>query len=283
DINGSQRDIEANLAFAREVRQAGRMWGASCALAMRPLLEGRFADQLMQRALALGQDLQGELPVIMFGAQLVDLRHLQGRLAEVEPLVRTQAKQYPNLVAAKCSLAFVHAEIDSLDEARREFEELAPKGFASLPRDANWLVGIYLLIEVCDYLGDAARAETLYDLLLPYAGRNIIFGTPAICTGSASRSLGMMATLRKHWEDAERHFEYALAFDQKMNARPWVAHDQYHYAKMLLARATPGDRDRALALLQAALDTAEELGMKKIIERGLALKMRAQGVDGRGS
>nr|MDP9237548.1 tetratricopeptide repeat protein [Chloroflexota bacterium] len=285
DINGSQRDIEANLAFAREVRQAGRMWGASCALAMRPLLEGRFdeAFRLMQEALVLGQQVLGELPVLMFGGQFVNLRHLQGRLAEVEPLATAQVKQYPDSMAWKCALAFVHAEIDSAEEARRDFEELATQGFAALPRDFTWLLSIQLLTEVCDYLGDAARATTLYDLLLPYAGRNIVGGVPAFCTGSASRQLGMMAAVMERYDDAERHFEDALAFDQKMNARPWVAHDRYQYAKMLLARAAPGDRDRALALLQPALATAEELGMAKIIERALALKLQAQGIDGRGS
>ncbi|MDP9238482.1 MAG: AAA family ATPase, partial [Chloroflexota bacterium] len=281
DIDGAQRDIEANLAFAKEVRIAEFTWDASAALAVRPLLEGRFAeaDRLMQEALVLGQQLPGEPPVITFGAQLVALRHLQGRLAEVEPLVAAQVTQFPHIVTYKCALAFVHAEIDSAEEARREFEELATEGFAHLPRDANWLVDIYTLSEVCDYLGDAARATTLYDLLLPYAARNIITGQPALCTGSASRQLGMMAAVMGRYDDAERHFEDALAFDQKMNARPWVAHDQYQYAKMLLARAAAGDKQKALGLLQGALNTAEELGMKKILERALALKLETQGLS----
>jgi eukaryotic-like serine/threonine-protein kinase len=284
DIDGSQRDIEANLAFAGEVRLAGPMWSASSTLAMRPLLEGRFdeAERLMQEALALGQQLQGDGPVQAFGAQLIDLRQLQGRLAEVESLLRAQVTQFPNIVTYKCALALVHAEIDSAEEARREFDELAPQGFAALPRDALWLAGIYALTEVCDYLGDAARATMLYDLLLPYAERNITVGTPLFCTGSASRQLGMMAAVMEHWEDADRHFEDALAFDQKLNARPWVAHDQYNYAKMLLARAAPDDRAKALPLLQQALETAEELGMKKILERALALKLETQGLSSTG-
>jgi class 3 adenylate cyclase/tetratricopeptide (TPR) repeat protein len=266
DIKGSQRDIEANLAFAREVRLEGLMYSASASLVMRPALEGRFdeAERLMQEALVLGQQLQSDSPVITFGVQLIGLRVLQGRLGEIEPLVRAQVKQLPNIVGFRCTLAFVHAELDNAEEARREFEELAPQGFGALPRDGDWLIGIYLLTEVCDYLGDAARAMTLYDLLLPYAGRNIITGFPAFCTGSASRQLGMMAAVMERWEDAERHFEDALAFDQKMNARPWVAHDQYRYAKMLLARGGADDRAKAIGLLQQALKTAEELGMGKV-------------------
>jgi class 3 adenylate cyclase len=280
DIDGCQRDLGANLAFAREARLAQQIWNSSMALAMRPLLEGRFdeAERLMQEALVLGQHLQGDGPLQTFGIQLIDLRHLQGRLAEVEPLVREQVKQFPNLAVSKCALAFVHAEIDSVDELRREFDELAVHDFADMPRDLFWLVCIYALAEACDYLSDAARATLLYDILLPYAERNIIVGTTAFCSGSASRQLGMMATLMGRYGDAERHFEYALAFDQKMSARPWVAHDQYYYAKMLLARAAAGDKAKALTLLQSSLDTAQALGMAKIVERGLALKLRAQGV-----
>ena len=280
DIDGAQRDIETCLALAKESRDQGATWSASVCLAMRPLLEGRFdeAERLMQQALALGQQLQSEAPVLLFGAQLVDVRHLQGRLQEVEPLVRAQSEQYPNAIAYRSVLAFCHSETGRGDEARTEFDELAAHEFADAARDTNWLVNNYLLTEVCDYLDDAPRARLLYDLLLPYAGRNITTGSPALCTGSASRQLGMMAAVMGRFDVAEPHFEDALAFDGKMGARPWVAHTRYQYAKMLVARDAQGDRQKALALVQQALDTAQELGMAKIVERGLALKLRAQGV-----
>jgi len=48
---------------------------------------------------------------------------------------------------------------------------------------------------------------------------------------------------------------------------------------MLLRRDKPGDREKALALLTEALDTAQELGMKALVEKALALKLKAQGID----
>lgn len=77
-----------------------------------------------------------------------------------------------------------------------------------------------------------------------------------------------MAAVMEHWGDAERHFEDALAFDQKLNARPWIAHTQYNYAKMLIARDAPDDKPKALALLQQALDMAQELGMQRSSSEG---------------
>src|SRR3990170_4425329 len=48
---------------------------------------------------------------------------------------------------------------------------------------------------------------------------------------------------------------------------------------MLLRRDKPGNREKALSLVTQALDTAQELGMKGLVEKALALKLQAQGID----
>jgi DNA-binding NarL/FixJ family response regulator len=70
-----------------------------------------------------------------------------------------------------------------------------------------------------------------------------------------------------HWDTATQHFEDALAMNARMEAWPWLAHTQHTYATMLLARNQPGDGDKATALLDAALRTARELGMRALEER----------------
>ena len=57
-------------------------------------------------------------------------------------------------------------------------------------------------------------------------------------------------------------------------ARPWVAHDQFYFADMLLRRNASGDRQRALLLMNNALNTAQDLGMQKIIERALSMSSK---------
>ena len=47
----------------------------------------------------------------------------------------------------------------------------------------------------------------------------------------------------------------------RMGARPWLAHTQHDYARMLLARDQPGDAERALELLAEAVSTYHSLGM----------------------
>jgi DNA-binding CsgD family transcriptional regulator len=88
-----------------------------------------------------------------------------------------------------------------------------------------------------------------------------------VCYGAASRYLGMLAATMERWEEAAQHFEDALAMNTRMGARPWSAHTQREYAKMLLARNQPGDSDKATALLTAALATARELGMHALEAR----------------
>src|SRR3989337_2910430 len=92
-----------------------------------------------------------------------------------------------------------------------------------------------------------------------------------------SRDLGMLAATMSRWDEAEKHFEDALEMNARMGARPFVAHTQHQYANMLLARDAPGDREKALELVTEALDAAQEMGMKALVEKALALKLKAQG------
>jgi DNA-binding CsgD family transcriptional regulator len=107
----------------------------------------------------------------------------------------------------------------------------------------------------------------LYQLLLPYDGRAVIVGGQVACYGAASRYLGLLAATMEHWQNAEEHFEDALAMNTRMGARPWLAHTQYDYATMLSARNQAGDAEQAAGLLQDALLTARELGMRALEDR----------------
>jgi hypothetical protein len=130
------------------------------------------------------------------------------------------------------------------------------------------------LADVCAFLGDQVRAAVLYDHLSPFNGRNVVIGYEVIWYGALSRYLGMLATTLERWENAIRHFEDALATNARMEAWPWVAHTQFQYAKMLLARGGSIDRERAFALLDSALDTTRRLGMRALEERASALLNR---------
>jgi hypothetical protein len=123
------------------------------------------------------------------------------------------------------------------------------------------------LVDVCTFLEDRARARKLYEILLPFIGRNVVVSNGVASYGALSRYLGALATTLERWDDAARHFEDALAMNARMETWPWLAHTQEQYATMLLARNQSGDRDRAAALLGAALTTTRELGMRALEDR----------------
>jgi DNA-binding NarL/FixJ family response regulator len=91
----------------------------------------------------------------------------------------------------------------------------------------------------------------------------------------------MLAATMERREDAARHFESALEMNARQGARPWLAHTQYQYARMLLARGLTEDRARAAVLLDQALEAARTLGMNALAENAAALRETAGGPPSR--
>src|SRR5262249_7298690 len=95
---------------------------------------------------------------------------------------------------------------------------------------------------------------------------------------SVSRYLGLLASTMGEWQRARRHFEEALAMNARMGMRHELARTQLDYAQLLLVSGDGAEAPKARSLLNQALDTAHRLHLKPLVERGLALKLRAQGV-----
>src|SRR5207247_2407581 len=79
------------------------------------------------------------------------------------------------------------------------------------------------------------------------------------CSGAVSSYLGLLAATMRRWVEATLHFESGLEMNARIGARPRLACTQLGYAQMLLARGEPGDTEKALRLLAAVLETAQEL------------------------
>jgi class 3 adenylate cyclase len=244
--------------------------------AARAAMSGRFEDseRWAQQALAFGQHMEIEAASGIFGIQMFAVRREQGRLKEIEPVVRVFLQQHSADGAWRPGLAVIFSDLGLVADARAEFDILAEHDFEDLPLDTVWMGTMTFLVDVCTFLRDGARAEMLYRKLLPFAALNAVVGNAAACYGSVSRYLGALATTLERWDDAALHFEDALAMNARMEARTWLAHTQHQYAAMLLARNNSGDRERAIELLDAALATTRELGMRALEERVTAVQSR---------
>ncbi|MCM2296967.1 helix-turn-helix transcriptional regulator [Rhodoferax sp.] len=263
-----------HLVSGETMREPFNQAVALAALAMIATHEGRFADAetLAVQALRCGQRFDRANAAGIFGVQMFTLRRHQGRLGELAPVLRQfQGKAAPGLTWQP-GLAVLHCELGARDEARAVFDKLAASGFAAMPHDAIRVASLAYLAEVCVWLGDTVRAATLYELLLPYAGRNLVFGAHTASFGAAARLLGMLATTQQRWDVAQQQFEDAIEFDQGSGGRPWLAHSRHAYAVMLLRRGGGADRQQALPLLEAALAEARQLGMARLEQAVLSLQ-----------
>jgi DNA-binding SARP family transcriptional activator len=271
DLEAAAAAGAAQARIARELRQPAQLWLVEVNKAMWALLAGRFdeAEALIPKAYAVGAGAQARDATFCYRIQLYALRRERGGAEELEPVVLQSVEEYPDYPSFRCALAQLYAEAGRSYEARREFELLAEDDFAGLHRDIEWLFGMSFLPEVAAYLGDTARSALLYDSLLPFA-RRVASSPPDVCTGAVSRYLGILAATMSRWDDAERHYVEALAIHERMRARPWLAHTQHDFGRMLLARNGPGDHQRAGALLAAAVATYSELEMDTWAEKAAA-------------
>ena len=269
EVVAADAEVEAHRRHGEEANEPFVVSLNRMFRAMRALMLGRFEDseRLAQEAFAAGQTVQNESAAGILGLQMFALRREQGRLKELEAAVRFFVQQESAESVSRPNIAVIYAELGMTLEARVEFDLLAQHDFADVARDSLWMGTMTYLADVCTFLGDRARADTLYQILAPFAGQNVVVANGAACYGALSRYLGALATTLERWDDAACHFEHALAMNARMDARPWLAHTQEQYATMLLARHLPGDRDKAAALLDAALTTARELGMRALEEQ----------------
>jgi DNA-binding SARP family transcriptional activator len=272
DVGVAAIDLDAASRIAQELRMPVQHWQVCGIRAMLALAAGRLieADELVPRALALGERAQPTAVIPVYVLQRYTLSDFRGAIEEVEPAIRDLVVDYPARRVFRCALAYLHARLARLPEARQALGGLARDEFSALPFDQEWLFGMSLLAETAALLGDTDSAATLYRLLLPWKALNAVDQAEGI-RGSVARYLGLLATTTERWDEAELHFENALAMNERMGAHPWLAHTGHDFARMLYARNSRGDRERAQALLDSALGTYRELGMDDYAAAAAAL------------
>jgi tetratricopeptide (TPR) repeat protein len=277
DARATLWEMAAHARLAEQLRQPRYVWYAALWRAMLALADGRFAEAELaaEDALHTGEGVHDVNAAAAYRAQLFMIRREQGRLGELEPAVVAAVRDILDQPGWRCGLALVYCEVGRHAEARGVFAEIMEE---PLRRDIGWSTSLALLAEVCAFVGDAEHAASLYRLLEPYGGCSLVLGPGLVTSGSASRHLGLLATTMGRYDQAARHFEVALAANARMPVRPALARTQHDYAAMLIARGGPGDRRRALELLDAAVATARELGMTALLEQALRLETRARGI-----
>ncbi len=267
EMDAVDEEIERYSAIAERRRRLSEQLYVHLFRAMRLLLAGDFAEAERHgwEAVTLGNRVQDPNTGNATLLQSCTLRRERGGIERLEGPVRAYAQRFGTIPGWRCVLAHLLAESGRAEEAKEILDGFAADDFRELPLDGIWLGAMAYLAETAATLGDATHAAALHELLGPYADRNVAVGWASTCMGSASRHLGLLADLLGRRDEAIAHFETALAMNERMRARPWVAHTQVELARVLAQK--PADRDRSAELLDAGLAEAQAVGMPRLLER----------------
>lgn len=268
DFQRSDKSFERYEEVATSARDFVHKWCVAAAQAMRAILLGDFAlaERKAEESLQTAENVDAKFAAGVYGMQMFTIRREQGRLAEVAPLFKRFVDDHPEDSTWRPGLMLIASDLGFEVQARRTLDQMAESEF-SLPVDSKRLVTLTYLAEVAARLREVEHAERIYASLLPFRDQAVTVPAFTLCCGAAARYLGLLASALGDWSAAEAHFEYALQMNERLRARPWLAHAQHEFSIMLSARNRRGDQARAADLLAAATATAKELKMFALLER----------------
>lgn len=269
DMRAHDEAIENYARLAEGLRQPSYLWLVPFFRGNKAVLQGRFeeCERLAREAWAIANRVEDRVAMLFLASQTTLLRVEQGRAEEQLQQVEGYIQKYPMVPGYRATLAYVYAHVGRLEDARRELEHVTADNLASLPRDGSWIVVLASLAWVCWTVGHAELAEVIYPLLLPYAGRNIVTGNAGVGCGSVWRGLGLLSASMSRWDQAVHQLEEAIQMNARMGARPMEAGAKYELAQVLRARGAPGDRERAMRLVDEALVVATDIGAAGLLRR----------------
>jgi hypothetical protein len=214
DIEQATEEIAAHETLAARLRLPayewwGPMWRSSLAIA-----EARFdeARRLIDRFRSI-DDPNARLYAEIQGFVMALVRGDVSTL-EIYPIERETGR--PAEYAYRAGYAWVLALQGRASEARAQIDYAV----AHMKDDMNRLAALAELSQALRILDEPGPADRLYELLAPYADRNIVNARGAAGYGSASAHLAVLARLSGR--DPEPHLAAAEAHNRRLGATTWL-------------------------------------------------------------
>jgi tetratricopeptide (TPR) repeat protein len=230
------------------------------------LRAGRLAEAeaLAEACYQLGVEVGDADALGWYGAQLVAIRWLQGRGAELLPVL-DELVHDPTMAASNdaflAGVASLNAWAGNIDEAGAALERIRARGLEATRNSSTWLVTMLAVIEAAHVLGDATIAREAYELLAPFAELPIMASLAIACFGSAHRPLGLAALTFGELDAAIDHLDAAVRVELRLGNRPCHAMSCSLLAAALEMRRAIGDHEHAAALRHRAVAAAQCMGL----------------------
>jgi DNA-binding winged helix-turn-helix (wHTH) protein/tetratricopeptide (TPR) repeat protein len=269
DLHAAQRDVDtferiATAAHLSRFRGFPARWRA-----LRATIAGRLDEAEQHIADGAQRMRSSEDPNAesYSGLQLAALRLEQGRIGELEQLLRAAepwlARYRERVSPVRAALAVVDLERGREGAARRLLAETASDDWAELARDPEMIGTAGWLAEACARLGDRDRAAQLHERLRPWAShQSSIYAI--VGRGSLARYLGLLARTAGCLDEAVTCLDQALVANRAIEAELYTAWTLWDLAETLRVRDAAGDAKRAAELAREASATAERLGLGRL-------------------
>ncbi|HUA05925.1 MAG TPA: AAA family ATPase [Solirubrobacteraceae bacterium] len=218
-----REEAERHARLAAELRLPSFEWYTPLWAATDAMLAGRSedAERLSREAEAAGvqagdRNAAVSAAMVRFSDQLQREAYAEGDIAFVQDKIANS----PAGIAYRGGYTWILAGLGETELAREQLHTTMglPHAF-----DANWLSLQAELAEASALTADDTFASTLYDRLMPYAGRPVTAGR-AICSyGAVDLTLGHLAALLGHRRDAVRHLQDAIRLNETFGCVVWQA------------------------------------------------------------
>jgi tetratricopeptide (TPR) repeat protein len=224
DVDGADREIQAFSAAAVTMRRPFYSWYVPLWRAMRAGMDGRLTEAWA--ALAEAEAVVAESDTENGPMLTTTLRwHLLSELDHTEEIDALLAGAsldelpgvWPLVTRSLCA-----AQLGQPDASRALLDTAAAR-LPDVERDSEWLPMLAQVAEIVGLLGAHPVAAWAYDALLPYRSLFAVEGIGAGVRGPVERSLGALAASLGRREDAEAHFDAALAAAERLGAGLVVA------------------------------------------------------------
>ncbi|MBX7539662.1 helix-turn-helix transcriptional regulator [Qipengyuania sphaerica] len=265
----SLRETHLELrGLARELAQphfqyVSQHWETTLAM-----LEGDLAEAIRSAsaALAIGRKISGANAQGVYGMQMFLIERERGALQQVAGLARSLGKDAEQNIWRPGYMLLL-AEIDELDAARIQLDDILKGGLNAIPKDDLFILTLAFMAETIWHTRTSAPCEHIFSMMEAESGNAIISGPASLCFGPVDRALGQLLASMGRFADAKELFERALQQAESWDSKPMILRVACDYCDVLLVEGTPTGIKRARDLEAKFAGLAHSAGMASLVNR----------------
>ena len=267
DIAAVDRHIAELSTLARSTALPLHLWQLHMTLSFRALVDGdcQLAEAEADIARDVGTAGGHAEAMLAYGAQLLEIRRNQGRLAEIVDFLSEVERDSSSAIGFRQLIAAIYADVGRLTEAHALFELDLATEFEEIARDETWLTIISSCAITAVATNDERGSAILYERLVPY--ERTVAAMYATTTGTIARHLGGLARVLGNYDTSEAHFDVALEIHEHIGAPYWIAATLTDQRELLMERNSPNDKERAHAASERAQEIAQRHGFAGLLQR----------------